>query len=647
MQFAHPNILALLLIFPPALLVFFWWSYHQRQALMAQFIQARLLPGLVSGISPTRRRVRLTCLVLAVAFVIIALARPQWGFSWEEVKVRGVDIVVAIDTSKSMLAEDIAPNRLTRAKLAALDLMRLAKSDRLGLVAFAGNAFLQCPLTIDDAAFRQSVEALNVNSIPEGGTDIADAITTAQNAFKEGDNHRILVLMTDGEDQDSGALDAAKKAAQAGLKIYTIGIGTPGGELLRITDAQGKPDYIRDEQGNVVKSHLNEELLQDIAGATQGGFYLRLVGAKTIDTLYEGGLAKLPKSEHQQKLVKQYEERYQWPLGLAIVLLVIEVLVPERKREIKPGVPLLLSSKAVFPGAATLLLALLSSSSISASPSSALREYKAGKYDEALKEYQQLLQKKADDPRLHFNAGTAAYRDHQFDEAAKQFDEAVGSPDLKLQQLSYYNRGNAQYWLGEKNQDPSKRSELWEKAVKDYDLSMKLNPQDPDAKFNYDFVKKRLEQLKQKQQQQKDSQQNKPDQNDQNNQNQPDQQQEQKQQQQNQQAKQDQNQQQAQQNQDQQKQQSSQQNQQAKQDQQQQKAASQPQDQKQNQQRAGKASDKQQEQSGETNQQEYAAGQMTPDQARQLLDAQKGDEKMLPPSREGKPTERSKPLHDW
>src|SRR5579862_1717762 len=185
MQFAHPNVLALLLIFPPALLVFFWWSFHKRQALMAQFIQARLLPGLVSGISTTRQKVRLACLLSAVAGVIIALARPQWGFSWEEVKVRGVDIVVAIDTSKSMLAQDIAPNRLARAKLAALDLMQLAKSDRLGLVAFAGSAFLQCPLTIDDTAFRQSVESLGVNSIPEGGTDIADAITTAQNAFKE------------------------------------------------------------------------------------------------------------------------------------------------------------------------------------------------------------------------------------------------------------------------------------------------------------------------------------------------------------------------------------------------------------------------------------------------------------------------------
>jgi Ca-activated chloride channel family protein len=504
MQFANPNMLWLLLIFPPALIAFSWWAFRKRQTLMAQFIQARLLPNLLSGISLTRQKLRFGCLVLAVAGIIAALARPQWGFIWEEVTVRGVDIVVAIDTSKSMLAEDIAPNRLTRAKLAALDLMQQAKSDRLGLVAFAGSAFLECPLTIDDIAFRQSVESLDVNSISQGGTAIAEAIETAQNAFKEGDNHRVLVLMTDGEDQDSGALEAAQKAAQAGLRIYAIGIGTAEGELLRVKDPQGHPDYIRDEQGNVVKSHLNEPLLQQIASASAGGGYLPLRGAKTMDTLYEQGLSKLPKSEHQQR-VKRFEERFQWPLGFAIFLLVIEILLPERKRESNPRVTFDRVSKPSLQSAAVLFVMLALAVSGWASPASALREYKAGKYDEALKEYGQLLQRKSDDPRLHFNAGAAAYRNQQFEEATKQFNEAVASPDLKLQELAYYNRGNAQYWLGDKNPDPAKRTDAWEKSLKDYELSLKLNPQDADARFNLNFVKQRLEELKQ-QQPQKDDQ---------------------------------------------------------------------------------------------------------------------------------------------
>jgi Ca-activated chloride channel family protein len=502
MSFAHPNILWLLLVFPPGLAAFLLWSARKRRELMTQFINARLLHGLVAGVSPQRQQIRSACLVLAVASLIIALARPQWGFTWQEVKQRGVDVVVAIDVSKSMLAQDIAPNRLARAKLAAMDLMQVAKGDRLGLVAFAGDAFLQCPLTIDDAAFRQSVEALDVNTIPEGGTAVAEAIETAQTAFKEGDNHRVLVLMTDGEDHDSGALEAAQKAAQAGLRIYTIGIGTAEGELLRIKDAQGHEDYIRDEQGNVVKSHLNERLLQEIAGATDGGFYLPLRGAKTIDSLYSEGLAKLPKSEHQQKLVKQYQDRYHWPLGLAIVLLVLEMVLPERKRESQAeGTGTAATARPALQAAIILLCSLLAPLLASGSTASALREYKAGKYDQSLKEYEQLLQRNNDDPRLHFNAGTAAYRNQRFEDAAKQFNAALASPDLKLQQVAYYNRGNTLYWMGESNPDPKKKTDAWEKSLKDYELSLKLNPQDPDAKYNHEFVKKRLEELKQQQQQ--------------------------------------------------------------------------------------------------------------------------------------------------
>src|SRR6266404_850467 len=282
MSFANPIILWLLVVIPPAMLALFWWSWRKRKQLVTQFIQARLLPGLTVCISNKRQTFRLGSLLLAVVCLILALARPQWGFDLEVARLRGLDIVVAIDTSKSMLAEDVTPNRLARAKLAALDLMQQAKADRLGLVAFAGSAFLQCPLTVDDAAFRQSVDALDVNIIPQGGTALSEAIETALHAFKEGDNYKILVLFTDGEDQDSGALEAAKKAAQDGLQIFTIGIWSPERSVLSIKDAKGRTDYIRDEKGNAVNSRLNEGLLREIASATPRGFYLPLRGVKTI-----------------------------------------------------------------------------------------------------------------------------------------------------------------------------------------------------------------------------------------------------------------------------------------------------------------------------------------------------------------------------
>jgi Ca-activated chloride channel family protein len=501
MTFGNPNILWLLLVFPPALVAFFWWSWRKRQHLITRFIQARLLPALTLGISPLRQIIRLGCIIAAVICLILALARPQFGFDWEEVKRKGLDVVVAIDTSKSMLAEDITPNRLARAKLAALELMQQARSDRLGLIAFAGTAFLQCPLTIDDSAFRQSVESLDVNTLPQGGTAIAEAIETAQTAFKEGDNYRVLVIFTDGEDQDSGALEAAKRAAESGMQIFTVGIGSPEGEILRVTDAKGRTDYIRDDQGNVVKSHLNEDLLRQIAGATSRGFYLRLVGAKTIDTLYSEGLAPLPKSESSDKLVRRYREKYHWPLAAAILLLIIEQILPESRYETRrrPG-PAPVSAKPALTSAAVGLFLVALPLSLCASPASAYRAYEKGNYDDSLKEYDRLLTTKKDDPRLHYNAGAAAYRSRKFDEAAKQFEEALNSPDPKLLEQAYYNRGNSRFFIGDAESDPQKKQKAWEDSIQDFDLALKLNALDADAKFNRDFVKKKLEELKQQQQ---------------------------------------------------------------------------------------------------------------------------------------------------
>jgi len=499
--FANRHVLWLLLVLVPALIVFFWWTMRVRRRLMTQFIEARLLPGLISGVSITRQKIRIACLICAAALVLIALARPQWGFTWQESKQKGLDIVVAIDTSKSMLATDIAPNRLTRAKLAALDLMQQAKSDRLGLVAFAGGAFLQCPMTIDDNAFRQSVEALDVNIIPQGGTALAEAINTALKAFREGNNFKVLVMFTDGEDNDEGALDAAKSAAKEGMKIFTIGIGTAEGELLRFKDANGHEDYIRDEQGNVVKSHLNEKLLEQIAGAADGAYY-RLVGAKTIDALYHQFLAPLPKSEGQEKLLKHYHEQYHWPLAAAIALLLVEMLLPERKRERVKTSNLQPSTSNAHANTVVLLAALLLLPVVGrASPATALKEFNTGKFTNALTEYEHLLAAQAKlqkpaDSRLHFNAGVAAYRATNYDSAIRHFTAALSAQDIRLQAKAYYNLGNVQFRLGQQAGDLDKLEESWKEAIKQYEHSLALNKTDPDAAFNLAFVKKALEQIK-------------------------------------------------------------------------------------------------------------------------------------------------------
>jgi Ca-activated chloride channel family protein len=500
MQFESSHLLWLLLVLPPALVLFFWWASRQRQKLLEQFIQTRLLSTLTVGISPTRQKIRFGCLVFAVALLVITLARPQRGFDLQEVEQRGLDIVVAVDTSKSMLATDIAPNRLTRARLAALELMQKAGTDRMGLVAFAGDAFLECPLTIDNTAFQQCVQALDVNTIPQGGTAIAASINTALTAFKENNHYKVLVLFTDGEDNDTGALEAAQNAAKAGLKIFTIGIGTEKGELVRVAEANGNSDYVRDEQGNVVKSHLNEALLQQIAGAT-GGFYLPLRGANTIDTLYERGLAPLPKSEGKERLVRRYHEQFHWPLAAAILLLLAEMFLLERRsptrREQNGGLKRAGPEAGVPVATLVALLGLAVCGNASASPSSALREYKSGYYTNALQEFERLAQANTNDLRLIFNAGTAAYRATNFDAALNDFQTATLSPDLKLQQQAHYNLGNTLYRQGELKFDPDTEGlnaleESWQRAVKSYEHAAELNTNDTDVAYNLAFVKKQI-----------------------------------------------------------------------------------------------------------------------------------------------------------
>ena len=498
MNFGSPHLLWLLLLLPPliALLV---WSWRVRQRLLTQFISPRLIQTLTAGVSKERQKVRAILFVVAIAALIFSLSRPQLGFSLEESKQSGLDIVVAIDTSKSMLADDVQPNRLQRAKLAALDLMRLTASDRLGLVAFAGGAFLQCPLSLDEDAFRQSVEFLDVTVIPQGGTALAEAIQAARAAFKEDtENHKILVLFTDGEDNDDqeAALEAARQAHKAGLRIFSIGVGTPNGEVLSTKDPYGNRVFIKDAQGNVVKSRLNAPLLQQLAKETDG-FYLPLTGARTMDVLYERGLAPLPKSEFSTRTLRQYHERFQWFIGTTILLLLFEILFPERSVNPKSKV----QSPKPAPVAAVLALLVCVPQSFG-SANEALKNYQRGQFGKAKNEFERLARKSPEDTRLRYNAGAAAFGDEDYETALKHFNASLAARDLKLQEQSYYNLGNSYFRLGEKSEDAKAKQQQWEQSIQQYESALKLDPTDADAKFNLELVKQKLEELKKQQQQQ-------------------------------------------------------------------------------------------------------------------------------------------------
>ena len=302
---------------------------------MHRFASQDLAPELSRSVIPGRRRLKALLLVCGLLFLIFGLARPQWGFHWEEVTRRGLDIIVAIDVSKSMLAQDVKPNRLERSKLAVKDLLRKLQGDRIGLIAFAGSAFLQCPLTADYNGFGLALDMLDIDTIPRGGTSIARAIKEAIRSFEGGlKKYKVLVFITDGESHEGNTMKWAEKAKEEGIKIFCIGIGTKEGELIPYRTDAGERGFVKDQGGNVVKSRLDEETLQKIALKT-GGSYVRATGAEFgLDLIYEERLSKMEKRELESKMSKQFEERFQIFVLIGVVLLLLEPFITTRQRDV-------------------------------------------------------------------------------------------------------------------------------------------------------------------------------------------------------------------------------------------------------------------------------------------------------------------------
>ena len=316
---------SLLFPLPVLLIIFYILAKRRAKRDLALFADARLLPK-VADFSGWKLGTRQRILRIAGCFfLILALTGPGWGYRWQEVKTKGLEIIFALDTSKSMLADDIKPNRLERAKLALKDFLTRIAGNRVGLVAFSGSSFVQCPLTVDYNAFSEALDALNVYTIPRGGTDIGSAITTTRKAFEAaGSGSKLLVVITDGENHEGNPVAAAQAAARDGITVYTVGIGSPEGELVVVKDEDGNSSYLKDKNGNVVKSVLNEAVLKSIAEAGNGA-YVRDGGPSLgLDILYNTRFSKLAKSEIRSKWQKRQLDRFQIPLLAAIILLLTE-----------------------------------------------------------------------------------------------------------------------------------------------------------------------------------------------------------------------------------------------------------------------------------------------------------------------------------
>lgn len=326
-RFANIELLYLLLAVP-AMAVLFELMIRKRGQMMARFGSANAVKRLAPEVSVARLRVKFWLFAVAFALLVVAAARPQMGSKLREVEREGVEIMVALDVSNSMLASDFSPNRLERTKYAVSRVIEGLSEERIGVVVFAGDAYVQLPITSDYLTARNFVERISPTQVTKQGTAIGAALDLATSAFSsDSEGSRVVILVTDGENHEDDALKAAERAAERGVKVYTIGIGTPEGAPINIDG-----DFIRDSEGEIVVSKLDETTLQKIAATTEGA-YIRATSASVGVQEIVDMINRTEKSKFKTEIFEEYDEKYHIPLVAALVLLLVELVVlPRRNR---------------------------------------------------------------------------------------------------------------------------------------------------------------------------------------------------------------------------------------------------------------------------------------------------------------------------
>jgi len=501
MHFGNQNILYLLFGLPLVAL-FFLWVFRRKAMILKLLGSWDLVKRLIRTTSSTRQVIKAALLTFCVGLLIFSLSRPQYGSIERPIARKGVDIFIAIDTSLSMMASDIKPNRLARAKEQLKGLIHRLKGDRVGIITFAGTAFVQCPLTMDYGLSQNILDTIDHSSVPVQGTAIGTAIRVATRSFeKSARGERVLVLLTDGEDHETDPLEAAKEAANAGVRIYSIGIGSEKGEPIRLPDGSFK----KDTEGHTVNSRLDLVLLQKIAQYTDGKtIKANPKGGLELDVLY-ADIGLIQKKTLRSRTYTIYEERFQYFLLPAILLLILEMLLGDRRRTATRLTTLVLVLPLLFGFTLKDDLANLNNKGNSA--------FQEGQFDQALEFYKNAQVESPEQPELHFNIGNVLLQKKKYEDAIKEYEQAASLfKDPEKTSRAHYNIGVARYRTAEQLATMENFQEAIKKlkeAMSSNQLAMKRNPGDPDPKYNYQQSKRLLKQLLDKlKQQEKQKQEN-------------------------------------------------------------------------------------------------------------------------------------------
>jgi Ca-activated chloride channel family protein len=517
MHFARPEYLNLLWGIP-LLAVFFAWSVRNRRKALERLVSPALATSLTNEFSRRRAIARAVLELGFFALGVLALARPQWGARLETVRRHGVDVVVALDTSYSMNAEDVPPSRLEKAKSEVRSLIRRLKGDRIGLVVFSGAAVVQCPLTLDYGAANLFLDAVAAGMVPEPGTALAPAITTATSTFSSKERkYKVLVVVTDGEDLEGEVDTAARSAKEQGVVIFTVGVGTPEGRPIPVRDDRGDVvEYRKDPSGQVVLSRLDERTLARVALETGGRYYRATTSEGELEAIYDE-VSRLEKKELESKLFQNFEDRFQYPLSIAVALLIARLAMGEKRRRTR--IPLAarkflrasvasdrprkrrgsldpMVSKTAFL-AFLLLLSVPSARADSAAGRNkeGNRLFSEKSYEEAEKAYLEAQAKAPERPELQYNLGNALVKQKKYEPALQSLRNAISKGSRGLSASAWFNTGNALFETGK-----------YGDAVSAYIESLRLNPADRDAKHNLELARRKLEEQRQKQQPQNQAQ---------------------------------------------------------------------------------------------------------------------------------------------
>ncbi len=473
-------------------------TYRNQRKRLKKFGDPRLLKELMPNVSRFRPAVKFWLLEAALALLIVVLARPQMGTRISHEKRTGIETIIAMDISNSMRAQDVEPSRLDRAKMMIENLVDNFTNDKIGLIVFAGDAFVQLPITSDYVSAKMFLGNIDPSMMQNQGTDIAAAIEMATHSFTQQENiGKAIIVITDGEDHEGGALEAAKAAREKGMRVYVLGVGSTKGAPVPVP---GTGDYMRDNSGNTVMTALNEQMCQEVAQAG-GGAYIHVENNSSAQRQLDEELDKLEKNETESTIYSDYDEQFQAVALIVLLLLIIEVVLLERQNPLLQNVSLFKRKTVAKPHVIIFVMVILSSFLFPQQTSAQTdrrdvrkgnRLFQKGDYEHAEVSYSKAIEKNDKNPQAHYNLGTTLLAQQKDSSALAELQNATKLEKVPLRKSqAYHNMGV----LMQKNKK-------YGEAIEAYKQALRLNPHDDESRYNLVLCQHQKQKQKQNQQDQ-------------------------------------------------------------------------------------------------------------------------------------------------